>query len=171
MKKLLKSSPQSESEWAAVRARYEARDETVAAIAASITMKVTKLVHEAKVRGWALRSARKVVATTINPEPKPITSTKEAINRLKDLVQSRIARLEHAFASGTENERGINSANLLVRTLEKVLELEEQQRKHARLNVHENKRRDDTWRDELASRIARLGQEPQSGENLRHSGD
>ena len=122
-----------------------------------------------------MRSARRVskpveAKPTPQPQPKPITSTKEAITRLKELVQSRIAKLEQSLAQSGENERGINAANLLARTLEKVLELEEQQRKHTRLLASEGKRRDDAWREELALRLARFARGGTSSHSAQPSG-
>ena len=151
---------QPDPDWPALQARYEARDESVADIAASCALSIGALMKQAKARSWAMRSQRRSSVAGISkqaqPLLKPITSTKEAINRLKELVQSRIAKLEQNLAGGGENERAINAANLLARTLEKVLELEEQQRKQSRLTLHDGKRRDDAWRHELADRIARL---------------
>ena len=97
-------------------------------------------------------------------QASPITSTDEAIIRLKELVQSRIARMEQNFSGKRgDSERGINAANLLARTLEKVLELEEQQRKQSKLAAINAKRGDDAWREELAGRIARLGTTKRDG--------
>ena len=175
MKKPKKIATGEEPDWPAVRARYEARDEAVVDIANSIGMKMNALSQHAKSQGWLMRSARRVptpdqTKPTPQPQPKPITSTKEAITRLKELVQSRIAKLEHSLASGGENERGINAANLLARTLEKVLELEEQQRKHTRLLASEGKRRDDAWREELALRLARFARGSNSSHGAQPSG-
>ncbi|MEO9168970.1 MAG: hypothetical protein ABI230_11255 [Aestuariivirga sp.] len=175
MKKPKISAAGAEPDWPAVRARYEARDEAVVDIAMSIGMNLYALTQHAKLQGWLMRGARRV-STPVEtkpapqPQPKPITSTKEAINRLKELVQSRIAKLEHSLASGGENERGINAANLLARTLEKVLELEEQQRKQTRLLASEGKRRDDAWREELALRLARFARGGNSGNSAQPSG-
>ena len=161
MKKLIKSTIQPEPDWPAVRARYEAREETVVEIALSIGVRQGVLTRFARDQGWTMRSQKPRIgirsASSPPPQSKPITSTDEAIIRLKELVQSRIARMEHSVSGVRgENERGINAANLLARTLEKVLELEEQQRKQSRLAAINAKRGDDAWREELAGRIARL---------------
>jgi|GEM_PF-1870312 len=175
MKKPKTSATGAEPDWPAIRARYEARGEAVVDIARSIGVTFPMLTQHAKLHGWAMRSAhrtRKPVESKPLPvsPPKPITSTKEAITRLKELVQSRIAKLEQSVAQGGENERGINAANLLARTLEKVLELEEQQRKHTRLLASEGRRRDDAWREELALRLARLARAVPSGGNTQSAG-
>ena len=168
MKKPAKTVIQPEPDWVAVRARYEAREETVVEIALSIGVRQGVLTRFASAQGWAMRSQKPRIgiqsASSSPSQPKPITSTDEAIIRLKELVQSRIARMEHN-SSGMrgENERGINAANLLARTLEKVLELEEQQRKQSRLAAINAKRGDDAWREELAGRIARLSLTQPSG--------
>ena len=175
MKKPKTSATGARPDWPAARARYEARDEAVVDIATSIGVKVHALTQHAKSQGWVMRSERRTrIAIAEKPmplqQPKPITSTKEAITRLKELVQSRIAKLEHSLATGGENERGINAANLLARTLEKVLELEEQQRKQSRLLASEGKRRDDAWREELALRLARFARGGNSSHGAKPSG-
>ena len=174
MKKPKTSATGAEPDWPTVRLRYEQREELVATIAESIGYGVRQLTDHAKASRWLMRTDKRpravVVETTVTPEPKPITSTKEAITRLKELVQSRIAKLEQSLAQGGENERGINAANLLARTLEKVLELEEQQRKHTRLLASEGRRRDDAWREELALRLARLARAVPSGGNTQSAG-
>ena len=174
MKKPKISAAGAEPDWPAIRARYEAKDEAVVDIAKSIGLNGHALTQYAKTQRWTMRSAirsrKPIKAKPVSaPPPKPITSTKEAINRLKELVQSRIAKLEHSLASGGENERGINAANLLARTLEKVLELEEQQRKHARLLASEGRRRDDAWREELALRLARFARSGNSNHGAQPS--
>jgi hypothetical protein len=175
MKKPKTLAAGAEPDWPAVRARYEAREEAVVDIARSIGVTFPTLTQHAKLHGWAMRSARRtrkaVKSKPVSaPPPKPITSTKEAITRLKELVQSRIAKLEQSLAQGGENERGINAASLLARTLEKVLELEEQQRKHTRLLASEGRRRDDAWREELALRLARLARGETTHANIHSTG-
>jgi S-adenosylmethionine:diacylglycerol 3-amino-3-carboxypropyl transferase len=119
MKKPKTSATGAEPDWPAVRLRYEQREEHVAMIAESIGYGVRQLTDHAKASRWLMRTDKRrravVVEIPITPEPKPITSTKEAITRLKELVQSRIAKLEQSLAQGGENERGINAANLLAR--------------------------------------------------------
>ena len=169
--------PAVEPDWSLLRLRYEARDVIVADIAKSVGISVGVLTGQAKALGWVMRSHRRSAIRQIErpkpiaPELKPITSTKEAINRLKLLVQQRIARLEqNLMGEGDDKDRGINAANLLARTLEKVLELEEQQRKQQRLISAQKRNNDDSWREELAGRIARLNIGNGTIPNLDHSG-
>jgi hypothetical protein len=154
-------------DWPRLRARYEAGEDYVYAIAEQAGITQAALSKMARDEGWQrkrITRRKPAIGETgptppqTEPEARPITSTKEAINRLKLLVQQRITRLESKLAEqGADSERGISAANLLARTLEKVLELEEQQRRLSRLTTHEGKRRDDAWREELAGRLARLG--------------
>jgi len=161
-----KSPAAATVDWPSIRLRYEARDEPVADIAASIGWGPKKLANYAKTQGWLLRTGKAKLAA---PEAKPITSTKEAINRLKLVVQRRISKLEEAHNASDDKEVGMNAANLLARTLEKVLELEEQQRKHSKLAAAQRGRSDDAWRSELAGRIARLAF-GRSGESIDSGG-
>lgn len=89
-------------------------------------------------------------------------TTRQTLRRLKEILQKRLTQLEGEIgAIGQElnalsNERDIRSANTLVRTLEKVLELEHKDRKQRTSRRQDNLQLDDTQRDELAGRIAGL---------------
>ena len=138
-------------DWAAVRLRYEQAQETVAQIAASIKWTAYQLTQAAKARGWAMRSGSAKSETT-----------RQTLRRLKDIIQNRLRQLESEISKiGDElntinNEREIRSTNTLVRTLEKVLELEHKERKQRGQRRKDRIRLDDAGREELAGRIAGL---------------
>ena len=97
------------------------------------------------------------------PSRKPRTpTTMQTLKRLKDMVQARINALEEEIKAlgvdidAARSERGIRATNTLVRTLEKVLELEHKDRKARKLKRSSAARLDDAGRQELASRIAKL---------------
>ncbi len=142
--------------WAKVRVRYEAATETVSKIAADIKCTPHKLTLRAKAEGWLMRAATK----------KKSQSTRSTIKRLKDLLQNRLAQLENQLGeigeeiSALASERDIRSTNTLVRTLEKVLELEHKERKQRTTRAQQNRKFHDAERDELARRIANLTPEP-----------
>ncbi len=100
------------------------------------------------------------------PARKKSQTTRATIKRLKDVLQSRLAHLENQIDEiGVEitalgNERDIRSTNTLVRTLEKVLELEHKERKQRNQRARQNSKLNDAERDELARRIALLQEEP-----------
>ncbi|MFO0992415.1 MAG: hypothetical protein U1E67_10840 [Hyphomicrobiales bacterium] len=81
------------------------------------------------------------------------------IRRLKSLVQERLAELETtlgrlgADVSASDNEREIRSINMLVRTLEKVLELEAKERAGRLRRRHQRRQLDDARRDEIVRRL------------------
>ena len=141
--------------WAAIRARYEAATETVAQIAADIQTTPHKLTLRARAEGWLLRSSR----------AKKSQSTRDTIKRLKDLLQNRLAQLESqigeigAEISALASERDIRATNTLVRTLEKVLELEHKERKQRSTRARQNRKLNDAERDELTRRIEKLRME------------
>jgi hypothetical protein len=151
--------------WAHVRARYEQAIETVAQIAQDIHLTPHALTLRARAEGWLLRSAHKI------KKPKS-QNTRDTIKRLKDLLQNRLAQLEGQIGEiGAEinalaNERDIRATNTLVRTLEKVLELEHKERKQRSQRARHSRKLNDAERDELARRIANLTPEPdeQDGE-------
>ncbi len=143
--------------WAAIRARYEAATETVSQIAADIQTTPHKLTLRARAEGWLLRSSR----------AKKSQSTRDTIKRLKDLLQNRLSQLESqigeigAEISALASERDIRATNTLVRTLEKVLELEHKERKQRSSRARQNRKLNDAERDELTQRIEALQKEPE----------
>lgn len=145
--------------WVHIRMRYEQAVETVAQIANDIGLKPHALTLRARAEGWLLRSRAK--------KPKP-QNTRDTIKRLKELLQKRLSQLEGqldeigAEVSTLANERDIRATNTLVRTLEKVLELEHKDLKLRRGRARATRKFNDAERDELARRIANL----QPAENL-----
>lgn len=141
-------------DWAALRDRYELAHETVTEIGKSIDMTGQALSRRAKALGWALRGS--------NPAKAKSETTRQTLRRLKEILHKRLIQLEGEIgAIGQElnalsNERDIRSANTLVRTLEKVLELEQKDRKQRTSRRQDNLQLDDAQRDELAGRIAGL---------------
>jgi TolA-binding protein len=153
--------PADASAWAKIRARYEAAQETVADIARDIETTPHKLTMRARAEGWLLRS-------TSRNKPK---STRDTIKRLKDLLQNRLTQLESqigeigAEINALSTERDIRATNTLVRTLEKVLELEHKERKQRSIRARQNRKLNDAERTELARRIANLTPEPDGHES------
>jgi vacuolar-type H+-ATPase subunit I/STV1 len=146
--------------WAAIRARYEAATETVAQIAADIATTPHKLTLRARAEGWLLRTAQKV------KKSKP-QNTRDTIKRLKELLQNRLTQLEGQLSAiGEEvnalaSERDIRATNTLVRTLEKVLELEHKERKQRSSRARQSRKLNDAERAELTRRIENLRLENQ----------
>jgi DNA-binding transcriptional MerR regulator len=149
--------------WQGVRARYENPSQNLKALADEVGMPCITLSMEAKNRGWTLRSKK--------PKPRaqvkaPIVSTRATLQRFKDLLQSRLGQLENQLSelgqdiSTIANERDIRATNILVRTLEKVLELERKDKSLRARKAAERRHLNDAERDELAQRIARLPPEP-----------
>jgi hypothetical protein len=92
------------------------------------------------------------------------------IRRLKTLVQERLAELEStlgrlgADVSASDNEREIRSINMLVRTLEKVLELEAKERAGRIRRRSQRRQLDDARREEIARRLEAMhGKRDSSG--------
>jgi flagellar motility protein MotE (MotC chaperone) len=142
--------------WLRTRSRYEAGQDSVKAIAESLGLSPARLVREAKARGWALRG-RKASATQ-----RPKDSTRATLKRFKDLLQSRLGQLESQLGdissqvTALTSERDIRAMNTLVRTLEKVLELERKDRAHRARKVQQRRNFDDAARTELARRIEKI---------------
>ncbi len=141
--------------FALARERYEAGRDAVAAIAADLGIGAQALIVRARREGWRLRG---------KPSKKAI-GTRETIARLKGLLQRRLAEFETqinvlgAEANAASSEREIRSMNTLVRTLEKVLELERKDRAHRHKRRKDHKQFDDAERDQLADKLAALGRE------------
>ncbi len=151
------TEPTEGPDWAVLRLRYEQAQETVTAIATSVGITAQALSHKAKRLGWMMRAGNRTKSET----------TKQTLKRLKDIIQNRLRQLEGEIgAIGDDldklsNEREIRSTNTLVRTLEKVLELEHKERKQRGKHRQDKLRMDDAGRDELARRIESLGREEQ----------
>jgi hypothetical protein len=147
--------PAAAADWAAARARYEQGGEPVAAIAAGLGITTPSLTALARREGWKLRSAAKPRAP----------ATRETLARLKNLLQQRLADLERQLgtlgeeASAATSERDIRAANTLVRTLEKVLELERKDRTQRARQRKQHRRLDDAEREALARKLEGLHRE------------
>ena len=138
-------------DWALLRHDYETGAATATAIAARAGMNRQQLVARARREGWS---------------PPPGTAaragTRETIRRLKALLQQRLGELEAqigslgAEASAASSERDIRAMNTLVRTLEKVLELERKDRARRHKRSRERRRFDDAEREALAQRLEAL---------------
>jgi hypothetical protein len=150
--------------WDGIRMRYEAGVEKVADIAKSIGMTGIALSLKAKADGWMLRTQTNVMKTTVRVSAGigRTETTQETLRRLKELLQLRIGQLEKELADIGEEldaisrERQIRSVNTVVRTLEKVLDLERKdinRRKRARRDF---KHFDEAQRVALAEKIDRI---------------
>ena len=143
--------------WAAARKRYEDGREAVAAIAAEAGITAQALTQRARAAGWTLRTA---------PKAKAI-GTRETIARLKALLQRRLSELEAQIGDVTEqataetSERDIRAMNTLVRTLEKVLELERKERTQRKRQRNAGRQFDDAEREALADKLEGLARELQ----------
>ena len=150
-------SPAGDLLWQQARTDYETTTMDLNVIAQALGISRYRLIAEARQRGWKLRGTGN-------------SSTRATIQRFKDLLQKRLAQLEGeigeigAELSSAANEREIRAANILVRTLEKVLELERKDRASRARKRKERRKFDDAARDELARRIRGLRRE--EGRNL-----
>jgi hypothetical protein len=152
---------QPQPDWDTIRARYELGEEPVKEIAASVGLKPFTLSLKAKALGWMLRRNAPVKALLATKTGKP-QSTQATLKRLKELLQSRIENLERQLAdigdkvNAIKTERDLRSVNTLVRTLDKVLELEHKNRNSRTRATREFKLFDDAERGALADKLERL---------------
>ena len=147
--------PAGELLWQQAREKYEDPANGLKSIAEGLGVNRSKLIVEARRRGWKLRGARKN------------SGTRATILRFKDLLQKRLGQLESQLGEiGVEvlaanSERDIRATNMLVRTLEKVLELEHKERKQRSTRARQNRKLNDAERAELTRRIEKLRLEHQ----------
>jgi hypothetical protein len=136
--------------FARARVDYETTKRPVASIAEDLGLTRHALMLLVKRDGWKLRTRR---------APGKIETAKQTIARLKGLLQSRVASLESrigelgADAEEATTEREIRSANMLVRTLEKVLDLERKDRTERSRARKQRRIVDDARREELARKL------------------
>jgi hypothetical protein len=144
--------------WARVRERYEHGIEAVATIASEAGITRQALACRARMEGWKLRGqglARRGKAE----------GTRATLARFKALLQQRLTEFEaqigtlSAEASAATSERDIRAMNTLVRTLEKVLELERKERARRTAKRKHDKRFDDAEREALADKLMGLQRE------------
>lgn len=144
--------------WAHIRLRYEQDQESVETIAGDVGLHRIGLALLAKKLGWRLRGNPRVMPRKTNKAE----TTAATIKRVKDLLQQRLLELEEQIktlqveVTAIENERQMRSTNLLVRTIEKVIDLERQERARKRKDVDAHKYFDDEQRRQLAGKIAKL---------------
>ena len=144
--------------WARVRERYENGIEALATIASDAGMTRQARVVKARAEGWKLRGH--VPSRTTRPQ-----GTRATLARFKALLQQRLTEFEaqigtlSAEASAATSERDIRAMNTLVRTLEKVLELERKERARRIAKRKHDKRFDDAEREALAEKLMGLQRE------------
>jgi hypothetical protein len=144
-----------EAFWARVRQRYEEGRESVTSIAAGTGLTRQALTNRARSDGWRLRGA---------PRRNP-GGTRETLQRFKALLQQRLSEFEaqigtlSAEANAATSERDIRAMNTLVRTLEKVLELERKERARRTAKRKLERRFDDAEREALAEKLMGLQRE------------
>lgn len=144
--------------WARAKERYEHGLEALASIAAEAGITRQALVVRARNEGWKLRGYAK-------PWAARAQGTRATLARFKALLQQRLTEFEaqigtlSAEASAATSERDIRGMNTLVRTLEKVLDLERKERARRIARRKHDKRFDDAERDALAEKLAGLQRE------------
>lgn len=144
--------------WARARERYEHGLEALAVIAGDAGITRQALVVRARSEGWKLRGYAK-------PRVAKAQGTRATLARFKALLQRRLTEFEaqigtlSAEASAATSERDIRAMNTLVRTLEKVLELERKERARRTAKRKHDKRFDDAEREALADKLMGLQRE------------
>jgi hypothetical protein len=172
-------NPAPDGGWETVRARYELREEKVTDIAASIGLTAHQLMMKAKAFGWTLRRTL---------ESKQLLSLKgekrkDTIQRLKALLEDRITSLETEIndikdkTNQLKQERHYRAIGTLVRTLDKVLQIERNSTSANDDARNRFKPFTDRERHALADKLERLHRQwsaeeaQQKGDGARSSGD
>ena len=156
------AKPPDEIAWDQIRVRYETGAESIKAIAVDAGLEPIRLSMKAKALGWLLRTRNKTATKTRQSKSE---STRATIKRLKDLLQNRIAQIENQISnlgadiSALETEREIRATNTLVRTLEKVIELERKDRNRNSRQSDDFKRFNEAEREALADKLEKLDRE------------
>jgi hypothetical protein len=154
-------TPQVACDWDSIRARYELREESVADIAASIGVSRFALINKARALGWMLRRTLEQKTLLAVKGEKP----KDTIQRLKDLLETRITSLEQQLAqigkdaNHLKTERDIRAVGTLVRTLDKVFELERNNTERRKRAATGFRRFTDAERHALADKLEKLHRE------------
>ncbi len=147
--------PADGPDWVRLRHDYEAAIRPVTEIAGEAGTTARNLAAHAARNGWKLRTARRARTE----------ATRETIRRLKSVLQQRLGEIEAQIAAlgeaatAASSERDIRAMNTLVRTLEKVLELERKDRSHRAKRRKGYRRFDDAEREALAHKLDALRKE------------
>ncbi len=150
--------PPGDPVWASIRLRYEQDQEAVDMIAEDVGLHRMGLSLLAKKLGWRLRGRPRIMPRKTSKQE----TTAATIRRVKDVVQQRLSELEDQIralkveVTAMESERQMRSTNLLVRTIEKVMDLERKERARKRKEIETHKYFDDGQRQQLAEKIGRL---------------
>ena len=166
-------------DWDAIRARYEQGEEKVTMIAQALGMAAITLSRQAKALGWKLRGVPAKASRVIARISKAAKgeSTTETIRRLKGLLGDRIANLEAEIkAIGKDidqlsNEKKLRNVHMVVRTLEKVIDLERKDKLARQRTARTFKLFDEKQRGALAEKIERLEEGWQGASLVAGTGD
>jgi hypothetical protein len=164
--------PPEDPVWVSIRMRYEQNHETVEQIGESVGLSKIALAMRAKKLGWKLRNAK---AVTVEPGKKETTTA--TIKRVKELLQRRVSMLEAELQDIAKNvnalatERQIRSTNTLVRTIEKVIDLERKDRARRAKQTRDFKYFDDEQRRQLADKIGKLQSEWRGAEAVAYTAE
>lgn len=144
--------------WARVRERYENGIEAVTTIAREAGITRQALTARARIEAWKMRGYAHVKRGRTQ-------GTRQTLARFKALLQQRLSEFEaqigtlSAEANAATSERDIRAMNTLVRTLEKVLELERKERARRIAKRKHDRRFDDAEREALADKLDGLQRE------------
>lgn len=174
----ISTPPPGDPVWADIRLRYETTTEPVKTIAAEVGLSGIRLSMHALKQGWKMRGLPRLVKAkakqAIAQKPE---STRATLLRLKEMLQTRVAQLEaelkdiSAEVNALSSERQIRSVNTLVRTLEKVLDLERKDKIKRRKAAETFRHFNDAERGELADKLDRIRAEWLGRENLEKIAD
>lgn len=125
--------PSPKPDWAAVRVDYEARKESIKAIAARYGVSDTGLRRVAKQQGWTPRGEPRPSNSTTgrskNRRSRARLDRKVVVRRLHRLIADNLKRMETAMtsddpASPIDKERETRAIGKLIQNFERVEELE-----------------------------------------------
>jgi predicted nucleic acid-binding Zn-ribbon protein len=175
---MISTPPPGDPVWADIRLRYETTTERVNMIAAEVGLSGIRLSMHALKSGWKMRGLPKLVKAKLKRKASvKHETTRNTLLRLKDMLQTRVGQLEDelkeisAEVGSLANERQIRSVNTLVRTLEKVLDLERKDKLKRRKAAEAFRHFTDTERGALADKLERLRADWQGEEAVTNPAD
>lgn len=152
-------------EWAAIRRDYERGGETIAALCARHGIATATLYRRARTERWLKRIERSRMGRT--PEGRRAI----LVNRLCHIMEEEVLMIEQTLARRTrggdgeaapgEDERRLRSLNSVLRTLDKLIQLDEQTQAGAPEEGTQEKEAStdadaDRLRRDIAQRLGRL---------------
>lgn len=159
-KRIMSGTP--EQDWAAIKRAWAEDKLTPKEIAAAYGLSYQKLSARARAEGWRKGESGREG----NAEKQRPASTPGLMKRLRQLLERQIEEIENTESEeggAAARERDARTLSSLIRTMEKLLEMQREREARRRARNEERGEDAELLRGELARRLARLARSADAG--------